>query len=149
MSGTCLCPEGYIGSACETEDVPQQMLLTAMTLSRFPSTISRNGKWDVDGGPDIYFTLDKGDSTLYTQHTFVENAESGKRYTFENLEIDLDFPQHWYKITLYDSDNPKTDQMMGALEFSPYQRGQGFPSEITLSDGGFELVLKVEYRFGN
>ena len=147
IRGECLCATGYMGTFCEQEDVPSLMVLKEVSLTSFPAKISRNGGWDNNNGPDIYIVLQKGDSTLYTHNAVFENAAPNERYSFENLGIELDFPENRYKILLYDSDDPDEGEFMGEIEFTPYQNGKGFPTEVSLDEGGITLDLKLGYEF--
>ena len=147
INGDCNCAPGFLGAECGTEDIPTKMLLKEVTISRFPTSRSRNDDWDTNSGADLYFVLLKGDEVIYTANTVFEGAETGTLYPFEAINADIEFPESRYLIRWYDSDAPDDDELIGEIEFIPYEEGKAFPRNLSIESGGIEMGMRVSYEF--
>lgn len=144
--GTCVCPEGYIGTDCGFQKTPTKIILKAIVVNDFPAT---NGGflWDAGNEPDIYPSIfDKDDELIFESSAYFTDAVPGNVFEF-NLEFDLTNPTEKYAIVLYDFDEIGGDTYMAGIEFTPYHDTNGFPEEIDLSADGLSLTLKVMYVF--
>jgi len=96
-------------------------------------------------GPDIYFTMEYSNSTIYEHPTFYQNADPSQDYDFQpNTNLNINNPTDNYVIRLYDYDDFDADDYMGGIQFVPYQDGNDFPAKINLDAGGdvaFELSV--------
>jgi hypothetical protein len=148
MDGSCDCPDGYAGSHCVDQVQPLKMSVTAITMTRFPST-NEGTPWDSNDGPDIYFKMSEEVYPLAQPEYLVENAEPLKSYTFFIHPFDLRYVTSPYKMEMFDFDGVNTDpQKMGELFFTPYADHNGFPQTLILDDGGMiAFTVEVQYIF--
>jgi len=137
-----MCPPGYAGIDCVTEVAPTSMLLKRVRITNFPATDGGAG-WDLTNGPDVYIKILRGTALLYESGTF-DNATPALTY---NPNTTFFAPESRHSILLYDFDSTSGDDYMGGIEFTPYAKNAGFPTEITLSAGGISATLTVEYEF--
>jgi hypothetical protein len=155
LNGSCSCPTGYEGPACEKEKTPKAMYITGVKLLNFPGTKSNGAGWDVlpSSGPDLYFAVsNKTTSTLIRGYpgSFYPDATAGiLPLTFTvATPIKMSDMSSQYEVDLYDADSV-TDEFMGGIYFTPYVSGQKFPTKIALSCSGcntsWELTVIYEY----
>jgi len=75
ISGTCECPEGWIGDFCETQ-LPQKLLITKIRVDDFPLTRQNGDSWALSWGesntlPNVYVSVNEGDVITNAAHRTV------------------------------------------------------------------------------
>lgn len=148
VDGSCDCPQGYTGAHCDHQEEPSKMRVTAITMTKFPST-NEGMSWDATDGPDIYFKMSEEVYPLAQPEYLVENAEPLKSYTFVIHPFDLRFVTTPYKMELFDYDGVGVpSQKMGEFFFTPYTSDNGFPTTLILEDGStMSFTVEVKYIF--
>jgi hypothetical protein len=146
VNGQCNCPEGYTGADCSQQVTPSKIRVTKIEITKFPATDNGAG-WDLTSGPDIYPSIYKGSTELYSPTSFNQNADPSLTYSFDvSPVLDLNDPQDQYQIELYDYDDFDADDFMGGIIFTPYSNNNGFPEIIDLDAGGaVAFKLHVNY----
>lgn len=152
LNGTCSCPTGYEGSACEKQKTPKAILIKSITVTKFPATTSSGGGWDLTSGPDVYPTLTLGSTALWTATTYFSNAVQGTNYKFDlNPYLRITDLSQNYGFNAYDYDNPPldSDDFMGGVTGKIYSTTNGFPKTMTFSCSACETAFEftVDYEF--
>ena len=145
VDGTCECPLGYIGEDCGFQVTPQKIVIRTIRVTDFPAT-DGGFPWDSGSDADIYPTIYKDDELIFESSAYFIDAYPTDIYEFE-MEFDLDEPNDYYAIVLYDYDEIGQDDYIGGIEFKPYHDTNGFPQEIDLYAGGVGITIVVEYYF--
>jgi hypothetical protein len=139
VNGQCECPPQYTGPSCAQEKPPVKMRVTNIQLNSFPPTDPNGGGWDVFDGPDVYITISQGSTILYSSG-YYENATGALLWAAANVEFTN--PTATYTITAWDYDFGITgDDLMGSINFTPYQPGQKFPTQANLSCTGCPVAF--------
>lgn len=146
ISGMCDCPDNYEGAFCQDQKTPSSIGISNLRVLAFPSVTNDGGNWDWDGGPDIYFQIYEGQTLVYDEMTFIENANSSSTNSFD-FNYTLNNPTSRYTIILMDFDPLETDDMMGGIEFTPYHSLNDFPSVLELEIPGYRMELSLSYNF--
>ena len=146
VSGMCDCPNNYEGAFCQDQKTPSSIEVSNLRVLAFPSVTSGGGNWDWDGGPDVYFQVYEGQTLVYDEMTFIENANSSSTNSFD-FNYTLNNPTSKYTIMLMDYDPLETDDMMGGIEFTPYHSSNEFPSVLVLEIPGYRMELNISYNF--
>lgn len=150
INGVCDCPEGYTGVACGDQDAPSKILISKITVTKFPATEDDGGGWDLTNGPDIYVTveLDGTNTTIGFSQFYKEDANPSVDYDLSPQNpIAITSINSRHSITLWDYDDI-VDEFIGGVVFSPYSDTNGFPTEMTLDAGGkvaFTITLSYEF----
>ncbi len=146
--GNCLCPEGYTGIRCDEKVMPDRMQISFVSLTRFPGL--KNGiPWDNVDGPDIYFKLYNDTFPIGKPLSLFENANANQSYDFsiDVIEMTNITGKHFIKLWDYEGFN-QTPELMGEVEFVPYNSENGLPQTIILDDGGpVAFVIGVIYFY--
>lgn len=147
INGSCSCPQGYNGPACENQITPTKIRITKITVTKFPATTSSGGGWDVSNGPDIFVNIYKGSSLIWEEPAYYQNANPTLDYDFfPSPYVDLNSPNDQYTIQLYDYDDIDPNDFMGGIYFVPYSSFGGFPSVLTI-DGGGTVAFKIHVTY--
>lgn len=153
-NGDCVCETGYTGADCSVEVTPTRIKVSRIDVSGFPATDANGAGWDLNSGCDIYPIFGNNTTTtvLYDgRNSFEQNATPGTTYSWEfNTPINIDNPTDQHVISLYDFDDFDADDFMGGFTFTPYTKGEMFPSKLTIKNStisNLEFVLYVTYEF--
>lgn len=150
VNGLCDCAEGFTGPSCANQITPQSIQITRIDIIRFPTLNSDGLPWDLGGDPDIFPKVLKGNQILLSVFNAIENADENDVHIFEiSPPVSLDEPNDEYTISLFDEDDSfldTTDDEMGAIDFIPYFSTNGFPSVISLDEGG-EIAFEVHVTY--
>lgn len=139
QNGACQCPPMWTGPACQQEKVPVKMRVTGVELLDYPQTDTGGAGWDLASGADIYFTIEKNGTLIFTSDWYQNvSAKSWPGAAFE-----FDDPLATYTIYLWDYDDGFGDDYMGGVSFTPYRQGQKFPASFDLACGS----CVVSFRF--
>lgn len=143
------CPAGYMGSDCTQQITPTSMRVTNIRILNFPATDSNGAGWDLTSGADLFVKFSLDNTILYTHDEFYQNAISGVSYDFKpTINLNIDRPTNRYVLGLFDYDDGLTeDDVIGAVSFTPYQDGNGFPPVIDIDFNGIHFQLDVVYTF--
>lgn len=146
INGTCSCPQGYTGPACESQVTPTKIRISKVKITKFPQ-YDGGSNWDIWDGPDIYVVIKKGSTLIHEQPTMFEDASVTSTYTYTPTSyIDLTDATAQYSISLYDYDDGLGDDFMGGISFYPYSSTGGFPTTLYLDAGaGVTFELTVSY----
>lgn len=144
IDGECICQLGYTGFNCEEERTPLEVVITRVSINKMP--ITNNGvSWDPLGdAADPTFTIEQGGNIVYDLQGFYEDA--------------LVFPISWdiyaslspaatFVLRLFDHDDFSAPDFIALLGRATYIKGEGFPEEITLTDGSTEVILRLTYIY--
>ena len=145
LNGSCDCPDRFTGPDCSEQKTPDKMEIRTIKVTRFPD-LNDGSEWDLTDGPDLYFRLLEGESTLAQPMLTVDNAEFTQAYYFfvESIFMKNVLKEHTLQLRDYDPEDD--DDFMGEVKFLPYQFTNGFPSVITWDDGGpIAFTAEVEY----
>jgi hypothetical protein len=151
LDGSCACADGYSGGDCSTEVSPQTILITQIDVLNMPTGPGGGEGWDDwigDGGPDLFVEVRYNSTTIYTSER-IDDAGPLNNYTFTpSSPISLTAPTEMYSIRLMDADGGGVNQIMGVVDFVPYQNN-GFPSGMTVSsvNGANEIALYFDYEW--
>ena len=147
--GSCDCPEGFMGTYCETRAIPDKMRITSLTLTRFPVT-KHNVTWDEFSGPDIFFRIYEGSRPVAQPLHLYEDASAFNTYQFFIGLIEIENITNTFSIKLLDYDGRDTkEDLMGEIEFIPFNPEKGYPETIILDDDGpvaFEMTVEYIYH---
>jgi hypothetical protein len=144
VDGTCQCMAHYEGGLCEDQSTPSKIIVTKVTVTKFPATDLNGAGWDVSSGPDIVPTI----NGEYIGDTAFTDATQNQ-YDFTPItQLEL-LPLTQYQIHLVDYDSPDPDDDMGGYTFKPYKDTNGFPATLELSSTSSQVAftLSVTYVF--
>lgn len=150
----CNCPEGYLGTNCETQITPSKVLITNIRVKSFPNQ-DMGSNWDFNGLPDIYTDIENQSGTLYSSETyFIDAISNGVNYFDFTISpafgiANVTLPHY---ITLWDydlEDIPSSDDdYMAITAFYPYEASRGFPTTLILSSNPqFQVELSLSYEW--
>lgn len=143
LNGTCSCPDGYTGSACEDQVTPTKIRITKIVVTKFPATSGSGAGWDLTSGPDIFPEIKKGSTIIWSSSTFSQNANPSLDYEFIPApQIDINYPNDQYTISLFDYDDLDPNDFMGGIYFTPYSSSNDFPSTLII-DGGGDVAFTI------
>ena len=159
VDGACVCIPGYKGADCLDQITPKKIIISKISVTRFPERKPNGNHWDVVNNtvngelPDIYVALqDELDSVLFVGLEKI-NAVHTVKYSWSiqsGVSIDL---QSEYTLSLWDRDYflgvPTTVEKMGSVTFiPPYSDNNGFPNHIVIDNGGIvAFKLTVSYQW--
>jgi hypothetical protein len=149
LDGTCDCPDGFTGTHCQDIASPDKVRIRTITLTRFPVLKSDVG-WDPSDGPDMFFRLYDGQYAIAQPLELIENAVGMQEYNFFIPLIEIADVTRHYSLKLLDYDGRDTkEDLMGEIDFVPYDPAKGKPETVILDDGGpvaFQLSLEYLYK---
>jgi hypothetical protein len=146
-NGACVCPQGYTGANCSQQVTPSAIRVNSVRVTSFPATDNGAG-WDLTSGPDIFPEIRLGTTSIWTNPTFVQNANPAQTHIFNpSPTFNLNSPSSQYTIYLWDYDDFDANDFMGGVNFTPYWSGNGFPTTLTLAPAGSDVsfTLNVSY----
>ncbi len=150
LDGLCDCADGYSGADCATELAPQTIFITQIDVLDMPTGSGGGAAWDDwigGGGPDLFVQIRFNSLIIYTSE--IINDVGPNNYTFvPTAPIALVSPTGTYSIRLMDSDGGGINQIMGEVDFIPYQNN-GFPNimSVNSSNGWIETALHFDYQW--
>lgn len=140
VNGNCVCPPGYTGADCSQEKVPVKMRAGSISLISFPLVDGNGAGWDLFDGPDVYVEIKQGSTIIYTSG-FVEDLTTGNTYTDI---VEFTNPQATYTISVWDYDDGLTaPDLIGSINFTPYQAGLNFPTSRPIQCSGCDVSLML------
>ena len=146
--GTCICPQGYTGSDCNTQLTPTRIKINSIKITKFPQ-YDGSSNWDFSDGPDIYITMSLDGTVIHEQPSMFEDASVTTSYLYEPTSpIVLTNIGAQYSIRLYDYDDGLGDDYMGGILFYPYSSTSGFPTTLYIDAGenvAFEFSVSYEW----
>jgi len=160
LNGSCYCPTGYYGSDCSQQFTPNIIIIDSLVVTNFPFYDSSNLYWDeaTDTFPDLFpeIILYSGTDTAYWSYRINFNSDTNKNHTFtpfdepEDVVYDFTKPTNKYRFNLWDYDNSSsigdyTDDLMGQIDFTPYNSSNKFPSVIRLDSAGLSTDIYISY----
>tara|TARA_Y100000589_G_scaffold96395_1_gene90974 strand:+ start:160 stop:750 length:591 start_codon:yes stop_codon:yes gene_type:complete len=160
LHGSCYCPTGYYGSDCSQQFTPNIIIIDSLVVTNFPFYDSSNLYWDeaTDTFPDLFpeIILYSGTDTAYWSYRINFNSDTNKNHTFtpfdepEDVVYDFTKPTNKYRFNLWDYDNSSsigdyTDDLMGQIDFTPYNSSNKFPSVIRLDSAGLSTDIYISY----
>jgi len=150
IDGTCDCPDGFTGPSCSEQATPDKMRISFIEINRFPG-FNHDQQWDDQDGPDIFFRLYDKDQPLAQPMLLWENANPEQDYSFFINIIDMWNVHNLHTLQLIDYDGPGFEgDLMGEIQFTPYNDTNGFPERIVLDNGGpVSFTMEVEYLYNN
>jgi len=148
FSETCECIDGYIGDKCQTEVTPTQVIIEKIQVKGLPE-FNHGESWDRIGGePDVFLMVKQKHDVLYQSNDVIEDIRPDQtiRYNSVNLELNDALALYTLKIMDFDGDDEQA-QTIHACDFRLFEKDNGFPSELVISEKGIELTLSLAYRF--
>lgn len=147
LDGTCDCPTGFTGPSCHERAVPDKIRLTSVIIDRFPG-MKDGQEWDGSDGPDIFFRLYDGSEPIAQPMLLWENALQQPYRFFINV-IDMRNISGVHTMQLLDYDGIDiTPDLMGAVDFIPFDPAKNFPETIVLDNGGpVAFTITVDYLY--
>ncbi|MCB0647814.1 MAG: calcium-binding EGF-like domain-containing protein [Saprospiraceae bacterium] len=156
VDGKCQCPEGWEGTLCETESLPNAVVVTNIKVPKFPDKKSNGSNWDADNtGPDLFtalYTLKEDNTTdqvLWISDVIKLNVVSGKTHEFSIVLPKLAMNNYEKKLGffLWDKDDGASETM-GGIAFKLQDVIKGRPDSFILDCStckvAFELAVKYE-----
>jgi hypothetical protein len=148
VKGDCNCTKGYEGMECKQEKTPRSMQITEVRISDFPLQTSDGEAWDIASSfPDVYFVMGINNRNIVSTN-YVEEA-GNQTLTFNSgFPVNINNPTSQYTLGILDYDSTSDDDAMDGANFTPYKKGNGFPSTISMTGKfGTTFKLDVEYNF--
>ncbi|HMQ62976.1 MAG TPA: hypothetical protein PKE06_20000 [Flavilitoribacter sp.] len=164
--GFCHCDEGWDGPACTTEITPIRICLKKVTVTLFPENLEKGtAKKGSAGGQqlDLMLRIRRLNSPLSPFFDGIDEQDFGGVMANHNsllpavftLESGVDgcltAPAKPYSIAVYSDDGSGSygagDLLLGAITFTPYLKGQAFPSLIVLDNQDVKFEIEVSYLF--
>lgn len=148
VNGSCDCPDGYTGPDCSDEEEPQAVIIESITVKGFPATAPGGGGWDLLDGADLMiFIEDQNGNEVWNPNTFYEDADPNGSYSWEpGLRITDVRGRHSLFVLDYD-DGLSANDLIGGANFTPYNPGSNFPTQIGGEVEGVSLDIRVRYEF--
>lgn len=158
IDGSCDCETGWEGELCDKESRPRQILITKMTLKKFPVD-DLGDAWDKEddgSNADVTILVKSLSGTLFEPTDIVnqvhEDADGSQAYEIDcSVKItDLD-EEIVFEIVDYDFDDNfnVVFQFMNSLKTVFNDKYENFPTSISLSSstGKAQIDLEVSYSF--
>lgn len=155
LNGSCSCPTGYEGPACEKQKTPT-IVIKSITITKFPATTANGGGWDLTSGADIYPIMSFGTSKIWISPNYQNNAAVGSyKFTLSPvLKIPAANTNETYGFEVWDYDSGlnssvDSDDFMGGVTGKLYNSTNGFPKTMTFSCSNCEtaFLLELDYEF--
>ena len=150
VNGACDCPDGYVGPACEDQDMPTYMKITRVDVLEFPAWDSSGGSWDINGtGADITIKISyQNGGSIYSSDVYFENAISNSSHTFNDINAIVNQAYEGICISLYNYDTIfGGESFMGGVCGPIHSLSSGFPASVNYSYGGYSYMVYLEYFF--
>lgn len=144
----------FLATSCKKEEVTPtsnesevksytNFKITSVVVNTIPFNDNDGGSWDISSGPDLYFKLIDGNSTLYSKGTVYNDISS------QSLPLGWNLPKAFeinninttYFIELYDHDDIDSDDYIGYVSFLPYLYSDSYPSSIVLEKNGSKVLV--------
>lgn len=148
--GSCVCPEGYSGTYCETEVLPTSVEITNIRITEFSISNRFGVPYDSASGPDIFISIYGNNGLSYNHPANFENASPTFQYNFvPNVPIVFNKPDYNCDIILKDLDAGNTFDVMGLLSFQAYNPNGNFPEKLSIEDDqrGVKIEVSLSYIF--
>ena len=145
------CTEGFRGRNCDIEITPTKVSITKVTVKNFSALAQNLSNWDLGSSADIYPVITGQDisNVVWTSNTYYDDALPGLNYSFTPVsEVELIYPTMLYTVGIYDFDGGTVfneDDLVGSVQFKPYQQGLTFPKVISFTSGETSVDLEVKY----
>jgi hypothetical protein len=145
------CTEGFRGKNCDIEITPSKVSITKVTVKSFSPLAPNLSNWDLGSSADVYpvITGENISNVVWTATTYYNDAVSGNSYEFiPTSEVELIYPTMLYTVGIYDFDGGTVfneDDLVGSVQFKPYQQGLAFPKVISFTSGLTSVDLEVKY----
>lgn len=148
MDGTCICFDGFTGKVCQIEKDPSAVRITEIRIKEYPLFRPNGSSWDLKNGPDLSINIFIDGQIFYVDQFFYENAEPETDFVFEyDPAIEFLNTKLEYEIRLVDrTDFLGSPDIMDIVPFTPYVKGQKFPTTITLY-GSNKLVAEITLAY--
>lgn len=132
--------------------VPRSILITSMVVNRFPLVRSSGNSWD--GGslpgsaPDLQITITQsGSPQLWMNNPAYSNTDRVPVIINLATPIEISRVKTLVAFNFYDYDTPSMSAFMGGIFFTPYSRGNNYPTQVTLDNGLISIDLNLSYTF--
>lgn len=144
------CSPGYSGTYCNIPITPTKIKITKFKVTNFPNITSNGFNWD--GGsnneiyPDIFVQIGNNVLPIYYNDVLSTGSNSFEFIPAAAIEITNVNNLHTVYLGDYDlNDSPSNaNDLMGQIEFYPYQAINGFPTTLMLSNNQTSVAFKVE-----
>ncbi len=155
VNGSCSCPTGFEGAACEKQKTPSSILIKSFKVTKFPVTTSSGGSWDSfpTSGADIYISIEYPSGVvLWKQDGYFTNVTATDLPLIVSpvtKPVIFDVSNQ-IVFKLYDNDGSLTpDYVGGVIIGSLYNSTNPFAPTILIggSSNAVNIELSVEYRF--
>lgn len=147
LDGSCTCDEMWQGTFCEQQKTPLSITIESFELTDFPANNSDGNPWDADGGPDIFFSIENPNGSLYRSATR-DDLTSAAEWSGLDLKIsEVDFTRN-LSIVLFDDDLSDSEFMV-VFEVLLYENTDGFPGAVLVAENGgdYQGRLELTYNF--
>lgn len=126
--GACRCDYGFTGTDCSEELIPKWIGVDTVVLT---GILNACNDWDQEDGllvndADVYIRiLCQGQELYNTKGRAIENTSCAHGCLYPTLLIikQLTMP---HTLEIYDADEGDVDQLIGSVEFTPWQALQGW-----------------------
>lgn len=140
----CNCPEGYFGTDCSSEKMPAKILISKIRINKFPN--DGGGVDDLGTNPDLFISLIKDNSNIYTSTTYFSNANGDGSINYDysfTTPIECTVASPLFLLELWDYDSNTNNDLMGTIVVSPYLNFKGFPSSIIIQDDNKNFIGEI------
>ncbi len=135
--------------SCVKENDPESGEVESITLFQFPNTNQNGDYFDALGdGPDVYVTLDTGNTTVFTSDIYFNNAFSPGQFTFPMTSLIefTDFNTEFW-VNVYDYDSLDTDDYMSSMVFIPSEFPSAYPAAQLANQGDYEIQMDFFWKW--
>jgi hypothetical protein len=154
-TGACSCATGYEGTTCEKQLVPTALIITNVTILKFPQVRINGQTWDIGSDADLFLSIETGGgSALWTptsHYTDVKQTDLPLKIKLTNpLTIKNYGDPIFFRI--YDYDTPQIFEPVGGLGTVLYSKSNPFTAklrlgEINSSSTNVAFDIEIEYLF--
>ena len=135
----------YEGTSCESEKTPKKLSVSKIELLSFPLT--KNGEsWDSITGPELQLILtDQNGNRLESE---IKMDYNGTGLVLFDWQFDFPKVPDFYSLALIDFDDGTDNDLMGGIfNFSPYIKGDNFPSSILFDNPLSPVQFRIHLTY--